>query len=53
MTKEELHEIYVWAWHMSLRACEIAGHGELAPTAHKIADARIAWVEAKAKELKA
>lgn len=50
MTTEELHEIYRWAWNMALRAVELAGGGDIGDTAHMIAEARIAWVNAKVSE---
>lgn len=50
MTKEELHEIYVWAWDVSLRAVQLSGGGDIADMAHMIAEARIKWVNAKVSE---
>lgn len=51
MTKEELHEIYIWAWDVAIRSVGLIGAGEIGNIAHEIADARITWVNAKAEDL--
>lgn len=55
MTKEELHEIYVWAIDAALRslATSMISEGNVLEMAEAAANARIAWVNAKVSEAQA
>lgn len=55
MTTEELHEIYVWAWDAALRSIGVSliSEDNVLKMAEVAANARIAWVNAKAEELSA
>lgn len=53
MTKDELHDIYRWAMDCALRMFAHDDNIIVAGQAELFANARIAWVNAKAKELSA